>query len=220
MVTSRKARDGQESLEQFIDRRLDNVSDITQGGQLFAEVVKIIQAVLERVQNQVSAKERRITEELETLADVIERAKVDVESVRPQDIRAHHLPLANGELGAIASHLEEATGKILDTCEELENVAETLPEEARDRLLDCVTRIYEACNFHDITGQRIKKVTDTLEAVETRVDALLSALGGEPPQPADPQPPPSKPTSDEDLLNGPALPGAGTTQEEIDAMFG
>ncbi len=219
-MTRQTTRDAQESLEQFIDRRLDSVTDISQGGQLFAEVVKIIQAVLERVQTQVSAKERRIAEELETLAGVIERAKVDVESVRPQDIRAHHLPLANGELGAIASHLEEATGKILDTCEQLENIAETLPDEARDKLLDCVTRIYEACNFHDITGQRIKKVTDTLEAVETRVDALLSALGGEPPRAEPAAPPPPKPPSDEDLLNGPALPGTGTTQDEIDAMFG
>ncbi len=217
-MTSQRDRDRQESLEQFIDRRLDNVGDISHGGQLFAEVVKIIQAVLERVQSQVSAKERRIAEELETLAGVIERAKVDVESVRPHDIRSHHLPLANGELGAIASHLEEATGTILDTCEELEKLAETMSGEASEKLLDCVTRIYEACNFHDITGQRIKKVVDTLEAVETRIDALLTALG-DPPAEA-PEKTAKKPPSDEDLLNGPAPPGTGTTQDEIDALFG
>jgi len=219
-VTSQRDRDGQESLEQFIDRRLENVGDMSRGGQLFAEVVTIIQAVLERVQTQVSAKERRIAEELETLADVIERAKEDVESVRPHDIRSHHLPLANGELGAIASHLEEATGTILDTCEELEKLAETLPGEASEKLLEYVTRIYEACNFHDITGQRIKKVTDTLEAVERRIDALLSALGDPPPEEPAEKTKTKKELSDEDLLNGPALPGTGTTQDEIDALFG
>ncbi len=213
--------DQPESLESFIDRRLDNVTDMTHGGQVFAEVVNIIQAVLDRVQNRVSAKERRIAEELETLATVIERAKQDVESVRPQDIRAHHLPLANGELGAISSHLEEATGTILDTCEELEKIGETLSEEAREKLLECVTRIYEACNFHDITGQRIKKVISTLEVVEGRIDALLTALGDRQPIAATE---PDEQTDEEDpeakLLNGPALPGDGTTQDEIDALFG
>ncbi len=214
------SNDRAESLEAFIDKRLDNVTDITHGGQLFSEVVTIIQAVLERVQNQVSSKERRIAEELETLATVIERAKEDVESVRPHDIRSHHLPLANGELGAISSHLEEATGTILDTCEELEQLAETLPEAAGGKLLDCVTRIYEACNFHDITGQRIRKVIDTLEVVERRIDALLTALGGEPAEAAEKAAETEEADPEAKLLNGPALPGTGTSQDEIDALFG
>jgi len=218
-VTS-DSNDRRESLEAFIDRRLDNVTDMTHGGQLFSEVVNIIQAVLERVQNQVSAKERRIAEELETLATVIERAKEDVESVRPHDIRSHHLPLANGELGAISSHLEEATGTILDTCEELEQLAEAFPEVAGGKLLDCVTRIYEACNFHDITGQRIRKVIDTLEVVERRIDALLSALGDAPPKAAEEDGQACEGDPEAKLLNGPALPGTGKTQDEIDALFG
>ena len=102
---------------------------------------------------------------------------------------------------------------------------------ARDRrgaITGAVTRIYEACNFQDITGQRITKVVKTLKHIEDRVSAMLSVFGDETchraadrhAAPVAP-PPASKPpaaASEGDLLNGPQLPDDAKKQAEIDAI--
>ncbi len=90
-----------------------------------------------------------------------------------------------------------------------------------------MTRIYEACSFQDITGQRISKVVTVLQNVETRVDALLTAFGTEAGTAASgtevsaeaPVTTESSADSEKDLLSGPQGPGAGNSQEEIDALL-
>ena len=42
------------------------------------------------------------------------------------------------------------------------------------KLQDATTRIYEACGFQDITGQRITKVVNTLKIIEAKVGQLVS----------------------------------------------
>jgi chemotaxis protein CheZ len=41
-----------------------------------------------------------------------------------------------------------------------------------------VLRIFEACNFQDLTGQRITKVLATLQFVEERIARLIDIAGG------------------------------------------
>ena len=40
-----------------------------------------------------------------------------------------------------------------------------------------VTQIFEACNFQDVTGQRISKVVKTLQLIDNRVSQLLHTFG-------------------------------------------
>src|SRR5438874_2486342 len=43
---------------------------------------------------------------------------------------------------------------------------------------DQVVRIFEACNFQDLSGQRIAKVLETLQFVEDRVARMMEIWGG------------------------------------------
>jgi chemotaxis protein CheZ len=81
---------------------------------------------------------------------------------------------------------------------------------------DHVVRIYEACNFQDLAGQRIGKVITTLIMVEERLIAMIARYSGTGNQPAEA----TKPSS-ETLVNGPRLDGATghASQRDIDAMF-
>ena len=82
-------------------------------------------------------------------------------------------------------------------------------------------RIYEACNFQDLTGQRISKVVKTLAFVEERV-ANMMAIWGEAELATLPLPP-SIEKQDEGLdLHGPAQAGASdsVSQADIDKLFG
>src|SRR5918912_1479672 len=170
----------------------------------------IVTSILGSIQGDVSAHDLTIYGELEALAQYIARAKHEISTMRCDDIRTKHIPVASGELDAIASHLEEATGGILDSCEQLEAVGRDLGGDAEARIAGVVTRIYEACSFQDITGQRIAKVIQTLKTIETRIERLLVLLGSE--LAASPEAPlaarQEQPTRDASLLNGPQLAGA------------
>jgi chemotaxis protein CheZ len=77
-------------------------------------------------------------------------------------------------------------------------------------------KIYEACNFQDLSGQRIGHVVETLNMIEDQVEAMLDRHKGRPGEA-----PAAKPVSDHWLLNGPRLDGDSghTDQIDIDKMF-
>src|SRR3954451_6098603 len=166
----------------------------------------IVASVLGSIQGDVSAHDLRIYGELEALAQYIARAKHEISTIRCDDIRTKHIPVASGELDAISSHLEEATGVILDACEQLEAVGRDLGRDDETRIAGVVTRVYEACSFQDITGQRIAKVIQTLKTIEARIERLLGAELATSPE-APPPKQPDHPAPEATLLNGPQLAG-------------
>lgn len=174
---------------------------------------------LRATRGDLSAHELKVYNELEALARYIERAKHEINTVRCEDIPTKHIPTASLELDAIGAHLEEATGVILDACERLETAAARAGGEAAAAISDEVTRIYEACSFQDIAGQRMTKIVKTLHAIEERVGQLLAALGQEPEPPRVDRVAATTVRSDDGLLNGPQAPGAGNSQADIDALF-
>jgi chemotaxis protein CheZ len=82
---------------------------------------------------------------------------------------------------------------------------------------DHVVRIYEACNFQDLAGQRIGKVIAMLMTVEERLVAMIQRHSGAGAQPVHA----SKLAPSTELINGPRLDGASgdASQLDIDAMF-
>lgn len=156
------------------------------------------------------------------LANYVRHAKDAVAAARPEAIAGDQVPAALAELVAVIEAMEEATGGFLEAGEQLETLSEGLPEEVTAKFCAITTAIYEASGFQDITGQRISKVQGVLKEIEDKVAKMTDAIGYQP----DPNAPQSEPatgaghgTCDEHLLAGPALPGTGCTQEDIDAFF-
>ncbi|HAQ00066.1 MAG TPA: hypothetical protein DCQ35_08595, partial [Rhodospirillum rubrum] len=77
----------------------------------------------------------------------------------------------------------------------------------------------EACNFQDLTGQRITKVVNTMKFVEERVDKMMAIWGRESFRDLE-EDPPMIAAGDNRLLNGPQDVGKGISQDEIDRLFG
>ena len=179
-----------------------------------------VRAVLGSLHGDLTVTEAVLLAELEALGREVRRAKAEIAALRVDDINASHIPTATDELDAVVSHTAAATNEILDSCEVLEALQPGLPGPQAEALSGAVTRIYEACSFQDITGQRIGKVVAALKAIESRVAAVTSLFGGgEHPVPPLPQPPPAPRTEGEELANGPQLPAAATSQEEIDRLL-
>lgn len=165
----------------------------------------------------LTANDVKFFEELQGLISYIRAAKREIAALAPDEIRDKHIRSATDELDAIVGNTEEATGTILDAAEKIEAIAAKLDIEPGMQLADAVTRIYEACNFQDITGQRISKVVTALKTIEGRVESLVKAVGGVAALPAGPGTEEAK--TDAELLNGPQLPPNAKTQDEIDALL-
>jgi len=175
-----------------------------------------VRAVLTSMAGDLTAREAALLAELEGLGRTIARAKAEIAALSVDDITGAHIPSATDELDAIVGHTAQATNEILDCCEVLEKLQGEVPEAAAATLQDAVTRIYEACSFQDITGQRIGKVVTALKAIESRVEAAVANASGR----SAPAPEPVAPrTQGQELANGPQLPGGATSQAEIDRLL-
>ncbi len=183
-----------------------------------SEIGEIVESLLRTMDGDLTAMDLHVYRELEELAHFIRHARDEIAAIQPTEIREHHIPTATDELDAIVNATEDATGTILDAAEQLEQVSQTLDAPARDQLSDVVTRIYEACNFQDITGQRITKVVKTLQHIEEALDKLVGAFGDELRAKAA-APPKDERKGEDALLNGPQLSERAATQEEIDALL-
>jgi chemotaxis protein CheZ len=199
-----------------------------------AEIVEIVRSVVATLRGDFSAADVTLYGELQALGAFIAATKAEIAAIRPDDIQQKHLPTATDELSAVVGATAQATGEILDVVEQIEKLGPQLAAEHAAKVTELVTRIYEACNFQDITGQRITKVVKALQQIDTKVAAILAAFGDKLPGEHAPRAPdasraavpaataqPSQATpSEADLLNGPQLPGQGISQADIDALFG
>src|SRR5882672_9639320 len=92
-----------------------------------------------------------------------------------------------------------------------------LSEEIQER----VVSIFEACNFQDLTGQRISKVMTTMKFIENHIIIMMDIWGGVDAIKAHAPAIIDDREGDARLLNGPKLDGdAGhASQNDIDALF-
>ena len=89
----------------------------------------------------------------------------------PSALRGDRIARAGRELQAIVAGTEQATQTILQAAEEIDrsrrHAGRALKSEHDQGLAhdiqDRVVQIFEACNFQDLTGQRVAKVVATLQ---------------------------------------------------------
>ena len=186
-------------------------------------VAEVVRSVLTSMRGDLASGEVSLLSEVEALGRTISTAKAEIAALRVDDITASHIPFATDELDAIVAHTASATHAILESCETLDQVSEAASGEMAAKLTDVTTRIYEACSFQDITGQRITKVVGTLKTIEAKVASIIAAFG-ERTDPladplADPLPAGASAAAEPSLLNGPQLPTAAMDQSEIDRLL-
>ncbi|CAA6604515.1 Chemotaxis protein [Rhodospirillaceae bacterium LM-1] len=213
------------AVDRDLEQRLSEIRESSGGSVRVDQIGEVVQSLLDSLKGDLTSADLRIYQELEGLAAYIRAAKAEIAQLRPQDIKEHFISSASDELDAIVEATESATNDILDAVEAIEAVAAEAPEEINQKLSDLTTRIYEACNFQDITGQRITKVVRALKHIEDKIESLVKALGGEAAEAAaspDGQPPAfftHGGEGEQELLNGPQVSAKANKQDDIDALF-
>lgn len=179
-----------------------------------AKVVKIINSVIDKVGQNQQVSLNSIMLQLRDLVIVIEEMRHEVSTLSPQEIKGKHIAGATDELDAIVDATSEATGIIMDSCEKIQEKA---TGEDADAVNEEIMKIYEACSFQDITGQRISKVIKAFHTIEEKIDRLASVLGIKVKEYIDDDD--DSEEGDERFLNGPQLPAEAISQEDIDKLL-
>ena len=160
-----------------------------------------------------NAHEATYKHELTAIRDAIARSERELAALRSGAPAAR----LQQELGAAISGMDGATQKILHATETIDESARALHASLQNdynrglaqEVLEQAIRIYEACNFQDLAGQRINKAIAALKHVEQQIDRLSDIWGKVEHAPA------------AKLINGPKLDSDSghANQGEIDRLF-
>ena len=183
------------------------------------DVAGVVEELIESMEGDVTAGQISLKAELQDLVEYIQRARADIAAMSPRDIHDEHIPAATDELDEVVKATEEATDTFLDSAEALESLGAELPGEVGERISEIVTKIYEASNFQDVTGQRINKVVITLRHIDKKVRTMAEAVGFELTRKLTNGEVNDGSPDEKDLLNGPQTAGNGNSQDDIDALL-
>jgi chemotaxis protein CheZ len=169
---------------------------------------------------------RQLKDETDQIRRAINRTKQEIATLHFGAFDGEGQARATRELDAVVDGTESATQQILEAAEIIEEAANSLSASVKseqDRALaqdirDHVIRIFEACNFQDISSQRIAKVLATLKFIEERIAHMMDIWGG---SDALKDYAPAIGEAEQQLLNGPRLGDdhGHASQDDIDKMF-
>jgi chemotaxis protein CheZ len=193
-----------------------------------AEEVAEAKALLATYKAQVEQCEK-LKVELDLIHNAIDQTKREIAVLHSKSFSGEEMAKVNGELGAVVGGTEEATQQILEAAEAIDQAAtalgkvksvdqqQALSEEIQERVIS----IFEACNFQDLTGQRISKVMNTMKFIEHHIVTMMEIWGGVDEIKAHAPPIVDTREGDAKLLNGPRALGddGHASQDDIDAMF-
>jgi len=168
--------------------------------------------------------------ELDLIYDAINRTKKEIAVLHGKSFNGAEMAKVTGELGAVVGGTEQATQQILEAAEAIDHSAAALAagtsadqqHRLSEEIQDRVIAIFEACNFQDLTGQRINKVMNTMKFIEHHINVMMDIWGGVDAIKAHAPPVIDDRVGDARLLNGPKSEGDTdhASQDDIDALFG
>lgn len=169
-----------------------------------------------------SPADRRMQEEIAQLAEFITDAKKEIFAISTNEKSEAVIVDASAHLDEVIKSTEDATNTIMDAADAIQNAMSGVGGDKEKKIIESTTRIYEACNFQDVTGQRIRKVIKLLTNIEERINKLNDIFGNaNTPKPANSNAKNSisSPKDDKELMNGPQMNAHSSSQAEIDALF-
>jgi chemotaxis protein CheZ len=172
---------------------------------------------------------QKLKAELDLIYEAINMTKREIATLHVTGFEGPEMKRVTHELDAIVGGTEQATEQILSSAESIDQDASTLSARLKDEqnlalvqdMQEKVIKIFEACNFQDLTGQRITKVVNTLKFIESHIMRMMEIWGGiESFQDVTPEVIAER-EGDAKLLNGPKLDGEDghASQDDIDALF-
>ncbi|EJW12881.1 hypothetical protein A33M_1443 [Rhodovulum sp. PH10] len=209
-------------------RHLEIVTEIRGVRALIEGRALDAQRALEKFQAQF-AEYQKVKAELDVIEHAITETKRELATIHVTGFNGQEMSRVANELDTVVEDTEHATEAILGLVEQIDEQANVLAgsvqseaDQAAVQLIqDSVVKVFEACNFQDLTGQRISKVVAVLKFIEAHIQRMEEIWGGiesfEGYAPVDV----AEKAEEDKLLNGPKLEGdvGHVSQNDIDALF-
>lgn len=183
------------------------------------EVLRLAQQLTDTMQMFFGSLDQSIHAEFNDIAAYIARTRDEIAQLRPNDIKERRIPVAGAELEAVVGDTERATESIMSEAEAVMALSAADPAAYKTEVDAAMTRVIEACAFQDLAGQRVSKVVTSLRHIEQRVARFAATMGVHD----------AEATGEERAetdrrrqlhLNGPAMGGPETGQDDVDALMG
>jgi chemotaxis protein CheZ len=211
------------------DRHAELMAEIARLRALIKPAAEISNDTIDTFRRELS-EAAKLKSEMDSIKEAILRTKQEIATLHGGSFESAQMARVSGELSAVVAGTEAATQAILEAAEFIDDHAMQLGAHVKteqDKALaseiqEKVVSIFEACNFQDLTGQRISKVVSTFSFIEHRIEKMIAIWGGIEQFKDVKTDDSTKPSGDRALLNGPALEtDAGrASQDDIDALFG
>lgn len=206
------------ALPKQIEALVDRLRAERESRPTLTDVAAVTEVLIDTMQRYFRSIDTTIYREFVALSDYIENARSEIVALTPDAGANARIPRAGLELDAIVQQTESATNTIMEAAEDIMSANANRGDDADPDVDAAALRIFEACSFQDITGQRISKVVETLTYIEGRLDEVKSVMGITSEEIAAAQP--AEMDNSEPLAHGPALGGEGIGQNEVDALMG
>ena len=207
-------------------RRREFTAEMQSLRELIGPRTEVDRDALDRARAQI-AEAQAYKHELGLIYAAVERTRTEMATFGVEVQSNERTARASRELEAIVGGTEQATQSILQAAEEIDHAANALSASVKGSheqglahdVQDRVVQIFEACNFQDLTGQRVGHVLETLKFVEEHVARLLAIWHDV--EQFTPVVLDTKAEGDQRFLNGPKLADdrGHSTQDDIDGMF-
>ncbi|MBD8878082.1 protein phosphatase CheZ [Labrenzia polysiphoniae] len=171
----------------------------------------------------------KLKTEIDAMYEAIAQTKKEIATLhQTTGAEGEDMTRVTNELDAVVSGTEGATDSILSAAEFIDETANTLSarldgqdSDLANDIQERVVHIFEACNFQDLTGQRITKVVGTLRFIEDRIIQMMDIWGGIESFQEIEAVQQQLAEGDAALLNGPSLDTDMdvASQDDIDALF-
>lgn len=167
-----------------------------------------------------------LEENLRALFSYVQRVRKEIASLNRAGDGEDKFVTMGEQLDGIVEATMDATETIMEAVESNANTIHELRDLVTDKkqralldkLLHNQNKVFEACAFQDLTGQRITKIIKSVSYVEDRVNMLREIWGPEELDKVEIEVEDTR-TEDEKLLHGPQSKTEAISQDEIDKLF-
>jgi chemotaxis protein CheZ len=131
---------------------------------------------LQSAPDQIAASDyQALAREVDMVALYITDLRSAINGLGVLDITDRKLNAVQADINEVILHTRSATDTVLETAESLMAANET-GGAYRELVEERMMRLMEACSFQDLTGQRLSRVSETLNAMEERLKRFAALV--------------------------------------------
>lgn len=213
-------------VEDYVKQELEKLGA---DGSLNPESINALSSHLSGILEQVVPEHNdEVVKEINSMNNDFANLKQDMAQIdaspKAKEISGNQIfPETSLELNAICKATEDAVNTIMDACEEIQAITEPIVTlKSGQKIEELIIKIYEACNFQDLTGQRISKVLKALDSIESHLGKMQNLFSTDLMniiEEANTNLDDAAEGSDMSLMNGPQLDEEAPSQDDIDELF-